>query len=105
MRRKKGEGGTEEVRLKTYKAAQDATALCDSIRQHGAGPQALQTYEQARLTHGQHAVARARWLGAYMQAQSTTADGAVACRDPQDVLTETAIDLDVYGHLSSFPVP
>lgn len=87
------------------KAAQDATALCDAIRQHGAGPKALQTYEQTRLSPGQHAVARARWLGTYMQTQSTTADGAVVCRDPQVVLTETAIDLDVYGHLSSFPVP
>jgi 2-polyprenyl-6-methoxyphenol hydroxylase-like FAD-dependent oxidoreductase len=87
------------------KAAQDAAALCDAIALHGAVPQALKAYEQVRLPQGQQAVARARWLGAYMQAQTTTTDGAVAERNAQDVLTETAIDLDVYGHLSSFSVP
>jgi 2-polyprenyl-6-methoxyphenol hydroxylase-like FAD-dependent oxidoreductase len=87
------------------KAAQDAVALCDAIDIHGASPQALKAYEQARLSQGQQAVARARWLGAYMQAQTSAADGATAQRNAQDVLTETAIDLDVYGHLSSFPVP
>jgi 2-polyprenyl-6-methoxyphenol hydroxylase-like FAD-dependent oxidoreductase len=87
------------------KAAQDAAALCDAIALHGAVPQALKAYEQVRLPQGQQAVARARWLGAYMQAQTTTTDGAVAERNAQDVLTETAIDLDVYGHLSSFPFP
>ncbi len=87
------------------KAAQDAAALCDAIRQHGAGPLALQAYEQARLPQGRQAVARSRWLGAYMQAQTSGGGGEMAQRNAQDVLTETAIDLDVYGHLSSFPVP
>ncbi|MDE2417935.1 MAG: FAD-dependent monooxygenase [Burkholderiales bacterium] len=87
------------------KAAQDAEALCDAIDIHGASPRALQAYEQMRLPQGCRAVARARWLGAYMQAQTSAADGATTPRNAQDVLTETAIDLDVYGHLSSFPVP
>ena len=93
------------------KAAQDAAALCDAIDQHGPDAQALLAYEQLRLKHGQQAVARARWLGAYMQAQTATADSEKAQsdvhrnvqRNAQNVLTETAIDLDVYGHLSSFP--
>jgi len=87
------------------KAAQDAVALCDAIAQHGASAQAVLAYQQARLAPGQQAVARARWLGAYMQAQGAAADSAHAQRNAHDVLTETAIDLDVYGHLSSFPLP
>jgi 2-polyprenyl-6-methoxyphenol hydroxylase-like FAD-dependent oxidoreductase len=85
------------------KAAQDAVALADAIRDHGATPKALLAYEQNRLPEGQAAVARARWLGAYMQAQTNGFSAQQASRNAHDVVSETAIDLGRYGHLSSFP--
>jgi 2-polyprenyl-6-methoxyphenol hydroxylase-like FAD-dependent oxidoreductase len=84
------------------KAAQDAVALADAIGVHGATPQALLAYQKNRLPEGQTAVARARWLGAYMQAQTHALSAQQAGRSAHDVMTETAIDLGRYGHLSSF---
>jgi 2-polyprenyl-6-methoxyphenol hydroxylase-like FAD-dependent oxidoreductase len=85
------------------KAAQDAVALADAIGEYGATPQALLAYEKNRLPEGQAAVARARWLGAYMQAQTNAHSAQQAGRSARDVVAETAIDLGRYGHLSSFP--
>jgi 2-polyprenyl-6-methoxyphenol hydroxylase-like FAD-dependent oxidoreductase len=85
------------------KAAQDAVALADAIGEHGATPQALLAYEKSRLPEGQTAVARARWLGAYMQAQTNTLSAQQASRSALGVVSETAIDLGRYGHQSSFP--
>ena len=85
------------------KAAQDAVALADAIGEHGATPQALLAYEKNRLPEGQAAVARARWLGAYMQAQTNSLSAQQAGRSARDVVSETAIDLGRYGHLSNFP--
>jgi 2-polyprenyl-6-methoxyphenol hydroxylase-like FAD-dependent oxidoreductase len=85
------------------KAAQDAVALADAIGAHGATPQALLAYEKNRLPEGQAAVARARWLGAYMQSQSSALSAPQATRNARQVVTETAIDLGRYGHLTSFP--
>jgi 2-polyprenyl-6-methoxyphenol hydroxylase-like FAD-dependent oxidoreductase len=85
------------------KAAQDAVALADAIGAHGATPQALLAYEKSRLTEGQAAVARARWLGAYMQSQTNSLSAQQAGRSARDVVAETAIDLGRYGHLSTFP--
>lgn len=85
------------------KAAQDAVALADAIRDHGATPKALLAYEHNRLPEGQAAVARARWLGAYMQAQTNGLSAQQASRNAHDVVSETAIDLGRYGHQSSFP--
>lgn len=84
------------------KAAQDAVALGDAIDAHGATPKALLAFEQCRLSEGQTTVARARWLGAYMQAQTNRVSAQETSRSARDVLTETAIDLGRYGHLSSF---
>lgn len=85
------------------KAAQDAVALADAIAEHGATPKALLEYEKKRLPEGQAAVARARWLGAYMQSQTHSLSAQQARRSARDVVAETAIDLGRYGHLSSFP--
>ncbi len=81
------------VGMGVTKAMQDAVSLVQAIGEHGATPRALQKYEAARLTAGQHLVARARQLGAYMQA-SGTAGNALATRTADTVMRETAIDLD-----------
>jgi hypothetical protein len=78
-------------------------ALADAIGEHGATPQALLAYEKSRLPEGQTAVARARWLGAYMQSQTSVLSAQQAGRSALGVVSETAIDLGRYGHLSSFP--
>ncbi len=85
------------------KAAQDAVALADAIGEHGATPKALLAYQKKRLSEGQAAVARARWLGAYMQSQTHSLSAQQAVRSAREVVAETAIDLGRYGHLSSFP--
>ena len=85
------------------KAAQDAVALADAIEQHGATPQALQAYEERRVPECEAAVARARWLGAYMQSQAQSASAQASSRSAHEVVSETAIDMDRYGHQSSFP--
>ena len=85
------------------KAAQDAVALADAISQHGATPQALLVYEKQRLPECEAAVKRARWLGAYMQAQTQSSGAQVAARSAMEVVAETAIDMDRYGHQSAFP--
>lgn len=80
------------------KAAQDAAALCDALRRHGATPEALRAYAAEALPRGQAAVARARWLGAALE--GLAAPGSV--NRPRQALHETAIDLGRYGHLSAF---
>ena len=87
------------VGMGVTKAADDARALSDAIRTHGATPQALLAYQTQRLHAGQQAVDRARWLGAYMQSQILAADVPRNC---EEVMFETAIDLERYGHLSKF---
>ncbi len=75
------------------KAMQDAVALADAIAAHGATPEALAAYQQARLTVGQHVVARGRRLGQYMQSCGQQGQAAQS-RDAATVMAETAIDLD-----------
>lgn len=92
------------------KAAEDAVALADALQQHVATGRALKAYESARLQAGKMAVARARWLGGYMEQASNPAQApgcaslGVADRAHQ-TLHETAIDLGRYGHLSAFQTP
>ena len=74
------------------KAAEDAMALSDCIRAHGATPAALHAFEVLRLAPGRAVVQRARDLGAYMQAQGQSTVHAGARRDAQAVLRETAVD-------------
>lgn len=78
------------VGMGVTKAAEDAMALTDCIREHGATAAALRAFETLRLLPGQAVVQRARRLGAYMQAQGQA--GAQALRDAETVLRETAID-------------
>ena len=85
------------------KAAQDAVALADAISLHGATPQALLAYEKQRVPECEAAVERARWLGAYMQAQTQSSGARPPARSAREVVSETAIDMDRYGHQSAFP--
>nr|WP_316641795.1 FAD-dependent monooxygenase [uncultured Roseateles sp.] len=82
------------VGMGVTKAAEDAMALVDCIREHGATAAALRAFEAARLPTGQAVVQRARRLGAYMQAQGQDRGqpGTEARRDAETVLRETAID-------------
>jgi len=83
------------------KAAQDAVALADALRDHRPLHEALGAYEAQRLPAGQAALARARWLGHYMEHAAQADDLEPAARRHQ-VLHETAIDLERYGHRSAF---
>jgi 2-polyprenyl-6-methoxyphenol hydroxylase-like FAD-dependent oxidoreductase len=78
------------VGMGVTKAAQDAVALRDALKQHGTQPTALSAYESQRLTDGQAVVERGRRLGAYMQA---TSGEHGALRDAKAVMEQTAIDL------------
>ncbi len=81
------------VGMGVTKAMQDAMALGEALRSHGATSAALQAYAQQRLPAGQRVVERGRRLGAYMQGLAR--DGIPAGeRDPLTPMAETAIDLD-----------
>lgn len=86
------------------KAAQDAVALADALRDHADAQDALASYEAQRLPAGQAALARARWLGHYMEHAARADELEPAARRHQ-VLHETAIDLERYGHRSAFVSP
>ncbi len=82
------------VGMGVTKAAEDAMALSDSIRMHGATEAALRAFEAKRLPAGIAVVQRARDLGAYLQAQSQAqAQARPVHRDAETVLRDTAIDL------------
>lgn len=79
------------VGMGVTKAMQDAVALEQAVRAHGATPLALSVYAQQRLPAGRHVLERARRLGAYMQACGR--DGhAAQPRDAARVMAETAVD-------------
>jgi 2-polyprenyl-6-methoxyphenol hydroxylase-like FAD-dependent oxidoreductase len=76
------------------KAADDALALADALAANPAVEQALKQFERPRLTAGQRILARARHLGAYVQADLKTdaeREYAARHRTPEAVLTETAL--------------
>jgi 2-polyprenyl-6-methoxyphenol hydroxylase-like FAD-dependent oxidoreductase len=81
------------VGMGVTKAAEDAMALSDCIRDLGATPAALHAYEATRLPAGRAVVQRARRLGAYMQAQGFGEGRGDIERDAHTVLAETATDL------------
>jgi 2-polyprenyl-6-methoxyphenol hydroxylase-like FAD-dependent oxidoreductase len=88
------------VGMGVTKAAEDAMALTECIARHGANANGLLAYEQMRLIPGQVIVARARALGAYMQANAETAQpgsygsqAVQAARNAHDVMMQTAVDL------------
>jgi len=82
------------------KAAQDAVAIADAIRTHGANQEALQAYAQQRLSAGRTAVRRAQWLGSFVK--STDGSTQPMTKREHHALFETAIDLERYGHQSAF---
>lgn len=84
------------------KAAQDAVALADALHAQPDTLAALRAYEAARLPAGRQAVARARWLGAWLEPDGTADAVPDAASCAHQALTETAIDLGRYGHLSAF---
>ncbi|MFC5496250.1 FAD-dependent monooxygenase [Caenimonas terrae] len=81
------------VGMGVTKAMQDALALDQAVRAHGATPQALQAYASVRQPAGQQVVQRARRLGAYMQACGQDGNSAQP-RDALAVMAETAVDLE-----------
>lgn len=81
------------VGMGVTKAAGDAVALAEALRAHDDIAVALNRYETARLRLGAAVIARARHLGAYMQAQIKTASErqmAERYRTPAAVMRETA---------------
>ncbi len=79
------------VGMGVTKAAQDASALTDWIAKLGATPASLLAFESQRLPAGRSVVARARELGAGLQAGSSLQ--AFNSRNAFEVMTQTAIDL------------
>ncbi len=75
------------------KAAEDALALADAIREHGATPAALLEYQRKRLPVGQAIVERGRRLGTYLQSWSTGGQARRSLLAEQDVVNETAIEV------------
>ena len=76
------------------KAAEDALALAQALDANGNVEVALNQYEQARIPAGERIIARARHLGAYVQADLKTEaerEYAARHRTPEAVLAETAM--------------
>jgi 2-polyprenyl-6-methoxyphenol hydroxylase-like FAD-dependent oxidoreductase len=75
------------------KAADDAAALVEMLAQHDDVPAALTAFEAARLPDNRRIIARARHLGAYLQATRTQEEQASAGRysTNEAVLAETAL--------------
>ena len=81
------------VGMGVTKAAADAVALAEALRRDEDIDVALKHYEAPRLRFGAAVIARARHLGAYMQAQIKTASErqmAERYRTPAAVMRETA---------------
>lgn len=85
------------VGMGVTKAADDALALVDALAAAGdASPAALAAFEAQRLRFGNAVIARARHLGAYMQAQiKSPAEREMAerYRTPEAVMAETAVSV------------
>jgi len=76
------------------KAAEDALALAEALDGSAYTEAALKNYEQTRIPEGERIIARARHLGAYVQADLTTdaeREYAARHRTPEAVLSETAM--------------
>src|SRR5947208_8990386 len=76
------------------KAAEDALALAQALDANTDAKAALKHYERARIPAGERIIARARHLGAYVQAELNTEaerEYAARHRTPEAVLAETAM--------------
>jgi len=87
--------GRPHVGMGVTKAGDEAMVIAHHIAQLGATPAALEAYSKERLALGQQVVARAQYLGRYMQAQGSkdTRDGNSLRRNADTVMAETAIDI------------
>ncbi len=87
--------GRPHVGMGVTKAGDEAIAIARHIAKLGATPAALEAYSQERLSLGQQVVARAQYLGRYMQAQGSKGarDGNSLRRNADTVMAETAIDI------------
>jgi 2-polyprenyl-6-methoxyphenol hydroxylase-like FAD-dependent oxidoreductase len=76
------------------KAAEDALTLADALAHEPTVEAALQRFEAARIGIGHRIIARARHLGAYVQAEQRTEEErtfAERHRTPEAVMAETAL--------------
>jgi 2-polyprenyl-6-methoxyphenol hydroxylase-like FAD-dependent oxidoreductase len=76
------------------KAAEDALALAEALDASADTEAALKHYESTRIPAGARIIARARHLGAYVQADLKTdaeREHAARHRTPEAVLAETAM--------------
>jgi 2-polyprenyl-6-methoxyphenol hydroxylase-like FAD-dependent oxidoreductase len=87
--------GRPHVGMGVTKAGDEAIVIAKHIANLGATPAALQAYGDERLKLGQQVVARAQYLGRYMQAQGIKGgrDNDKLKRNASTVMAETAIDI------------
>ena len=87
--------GRPHVGMGVTKAGDEAMVIARHIAQLGTTPAALAAYSRERLQLGQQVVARAQYLGRYMQAQGSkgSRDGNSLRRNADTVMAETAIDI------------
>jgi len=87
--------GRPHVGMGVTKAGDEALVIARHIFQLGATPEALAAYGKERLALGQQVVARAQYLGRYMQAQGLKGNGDSSNlkRNADTVMSETAIDI------------
>ena len=87
--------GRPHVGMGVTKAGDEAMVIAKHIAKLGATPAALNAYSEERLKLGQQVVARAQYLGRYMQAQGSKGnrDNEKLKRNADTVMAETAIDI------------
>ena len=87
--------GRPHVGMGVTKAGDEAIVIAKYIAQLGATPEALKAYRDERLKLGQQVVARAQYLGRYMQAQGSKGapNSENLKRNAVTVMAETAIDI------------
>ena len=87
--------GRPHVGMGVTKAGDEAMVIARHIAALGATPAALEAYSKERLEFGQQVVARAQYLGRYMQAQGSkgSRDDNSLRRNADTVMAETAIDI------------
>jgi 2-polyprenyl-6-methoxyphenol hydroxylase-like FAD-dependent oxidoreductase len=87
--------GRPHVGMGVTKAGDEAMVIAKHIAAFGATPAALNAYSDERLKLGQQVVARAQYLGRYMQAQGSKGNGdnEKLKRNADTVMAETAIDI------------
>ncbi|QWE15927.1 FAD binding domain-containing protein [Polynucleobacter sp. AP-Nino-20-G2] len=87
--------GRPHVGMGVTKAGDEAMVIAKHIAALGPTPAALEAYGKERLALGQQVVARAQYLGRYMQAQGSKGerDSNSLKRNADTVMAETAIDI------------